>query len=205
MNWGVSQKTIANDLGISRQAVAKHVKRGMPITSTADARAWYNSNIGYRRRRGYAPPVHLNIRWTEDDGDPVDYLSAALADEGKQPEPVKLDHYPEGFWGEDATTSILSILAGGADEPFKSREHVAVAFLCRDAAMRRHIYLLPEMLCDRVGAEDREAAKAALSEWAVAFCERWYGTDFDQLPMLSAGARELSDFYAELPEDISNS
>lgn len=205
MHWGVSHSTIASGIGISRQAVGKHVRRGMPTSSVEDARAWYSSNVTCMRRRMRHYPVCISTTLTDDDhDDALAYLSRTLADEDQPPKPVKLDDYPPGFWGEDATTSILSILAGGADKPFASREHIAVAFLCRDAAMRRHLFLLPEMLGDHVNGKDREAAKDALFAWSEKFCAHWFGEDFRDLPMLSGDAKNLSDFYAQLPEDISN-
>lgn len=51
MTTTVSQKAIADALGISQPGVARHVKKGMPVDSIESALAWHRRNIRPQRQR----------------------------------------------------------------------------------------------------------------------------------------------------------
>lgn len=51
MTTAISQKTIADQLGISQPAVARHIKRGMPQDSVESAVEWHHRNVRPQRVR----------------------------------------------------------------------------------------------------------------------------------------------------------
>jgi hypothetical protein len=69
MPQGLSQGQIAKALGISQPAVAKAVKRGMPLDSFEAATEWRRANQNARRTKTSQPPAP---RPTEPAPDPVD-------------------------------------------------------------------------------------------------------------------------------------
>ncbi len=70
----MTRKEVGDALGITPQAVGLLVKRGMPVTSIAAARAWRERNIDLTRSRPARPkpssPDYVTsdrLPWTEDD------------------------------------------------------------------------------------------------------------------------------------------
>jgi hypothetical protein len=199
--WGVSNSAIASHLGISRQAVTKHRKRGMPCSSLADASAWYFANVSTtRRKRGTFSQLPMRVRpfdfdFDDSTAEAVAELSAASE---ASVEPPPLDHFAEGFWGESATKSILEILGSGSTKTFRNRASILAAFLCIFAAMRLHLRLMPSIMAKRVGARDCDAAEDALMEWSCAFAAHWFGPEFEREPILPEGITRLDEFYRPL-------
>jgi hypothetical protein len=202
--FGVSNSAIANHLGISRQAVTKHRKRGMPCESVEAASAWYFANVSTtRKKRGTFSTLPVRLPSYDMSGsDALDYLDRVNSGEDEAdftPAPVRLDNYPEGFWGEGATKSILRILGNEKTAPFKKRENVIAAWLCINAAMRLHLKLMPSIMSERIaGLRDRDAIQAELMEWVCTFAAHWYGPHFEGDPILPESIDKLSDFYRPL-------
>jgi hypothetical protein len=174
-----TDKTIAEKLGISRQAVAKHRRRGMPADLDA-AVHWYSTNVSYSRRKGQPPYFS-----TEDAGHAV-----RLTTLDDLEETVTLDDYPPGFWGEDASVSITSIVMAEHDSPATAADILAL-WSCVNAAMLRHLHDLSKRMGEQLGRR----AEDMLYQWTELFCARWFGDDFREQPMLTKSARELTDFY----------
>jgi hypothetical protein len=200
MGYGVSNAAIAEHIGISRQMVTKHRRRGMPCDSLGAASAWYFTNVSTsRRKRGTFSnlPTRLPRFDFDDDATAAAIASLSGADEASAG-PPPLDDFPAGFWGTSATKSILDILGNGSTATFRKRESILAAFLCIFAAMRLHLRLMPRIMAGRVGARDREAAEAALMEWSCQFAAHWFGADFEREPILPANIERLSDFFRPL-------
>jgi len=51
MSAAVSQKAIADALGITQPGVAKHIRKGMPVDSVESALAWHRRNVRPQRSR----------------------------------------------------------------------------------------------------------------------------------------------------------
>jgi hypothetical protein len=200
MGYGVSNAAIAEHIGISRQMVTKHRRRGMPCDSLGAASAWYFANVSTsRRKRGTFSnlPTRLPRFDFDDDATAAAIASLSGADDAST-EPPPLDDFPAGFWGTSATKSILEILGNGSTKTFRKRESILAAFLCIFAAMRLHLRLMPRIMAGRVGARDREAAEAALMEWSCQFAAHWFGADFEREPILPEDIERLSDFFRPL-------
>ena len=201
MGYGVSNAAIAEHLGISRQMVTKHRRRGMPCDSLGAASAWYFANVSTsRRKRGTCSRLPMRLpayRFDHDDGTAEAIAALSGADESSTA-PPPLDDFPPGFWGTSATLSILDILGNGSTKTFRKRESILAAFLCIFAAMRLHLRLMPRIMAGRVGARDREAAEAALMEWSCQFAAHWFGPDFKREPILQENIEKLSDFFRPL-------
>jgi hypothetical protein len=200
MGYGVSNAAIAEYIGISRQMVTKHRRRGMPCDSLGAASAWYFTNVSTsRRKRGTFSNLPTRVPRFDFDDDATAAAIASLsgADEASA-DPPPLDDFPPGFWGTSATKSILDILGNGSTATFRKRESILAAFLCIFAAMRLHLRLMPRIMAGRVGARDREAAEAALMEWSCQFAAHWFGPDFEREPILPEDIERLSDFFRPL-------
>lgn len=201
MSYGISNSAIAEHLGISRQMVTRHRRRGMPNDSLGAASAWYFSNVSTtRRKRGTYSTLPMRVRSFDFDDDAATTEAIAAlsgADEAKV-EPPPLDDFQPDFWGTSATKSILEILGSGSTKAFRKREAVMAAFFCIFAAMRLHLRLMPSIMARRVGARDTEAAEAALMEWSCQFAAHWFGPDFEREPILPQDIGKLSDFYRPL-------
>ena len=205
MSYGVSNAAIAQHLNISRQAVTKHRRRGMPCESVEAAAGWYFCNVSTtRRKRGtYSSlPMRLPAYRFDDDGTAEVIAALSGADEVRTepPKSVKLDNFPPDFWGESATRSIISILGKGKTAPFKKRENVLATMFCLFAAMRLHLRLMPSIMAKRIGARDVEAAEDALMEWSCSFAAHWFGEGFEKEPILPTNIEKLSEFYRPLEE-----
>lgn len=203
MSYGVSNTAIADKLGISRQAVSRHRRRGMPCESIEAALSWYQHNVDGRRRRGMFSRLPHRPRPTrsvtvESDSTSSDRIIRELEGREQEPEPIKLDSFPEGFWGEDAPTEICKILAGEKGKGIKSKEDVCAAFSCLDAAKRLHLCLMPEQVAKTLPERDRERITEALSEWVDLFCRHWWGSDYQTAPILPEATKALDEFYRPL-------
>jgi len=201
MGYGVSNAAIAQHLNISRQAVTKHRRRGMPCDSVEAAAGWYFCNVSTsRRKRGtYSNlPTRLPPYRFDDDDATCAAIAALEGTDEANIEPPPLDDFPPGFWGTDATKSILDILSSKNAKIFSKRENTIAAFFCIFAAMRLHLRLMPSIMAKRLGARDREAAEAALMEWSCQFASHWFGEDFEREPILPQDIARLSDFYRPL-------
>ena len=201
MLYGYSNSAIASHLGISRQAVGKHRRRGMPNESLEAASAWYFNNVSTtRRKRGSYSTLPMRVRpfdFDHDDGS-AEAIAALSGADGAKVEPPPLDDFPAGFWGTDATKSILDILSSKKAKIFTKRENTIAAFFCIFAAMRLHLRLMPSIMAKRVGSRDCEAAEAALMEWSCAFAAHWFGEGFEKEPILPTNISALTDFYRPL-------
>jgi hypothetical protein len=201
MLYGYSNAAIAKHLDISRQAVTKHRRRGMPNESLEAASAWYHSNVSVtRRKRGSYSTLPMRVRpfdFDYDDGSAEAIAALSGGDEAKVEQPP-LDDFPDGFWGTDATKSILDILSSKKTKIFTKRENTIAAFFCIFAAMRLHLRLMPKIMAQRVGARDREAAEDALMEWSCAFASHWFGEGFEKEPILPTNISALTEFYRPL-------
>ncbi len=196
MLYGFSNAAIAKHLDISRQAVTKHRRRGMPNESLEAASAWYHGNVSVtRRKRGTFSTLPIRVAAFDFDDDAID--AREVRDEASV-EPPPLDDFPAGFWGTDATKSILDILSSKKTKIFSKRENTIAAFFCINAGMRLHLRLMPAIMAKRVGARDREAAEDALMEWACQFAAHWFGEDFEKEPILPEGITRLDEFYRPL-------
>ena len=186
MSYGVSNAAIAQHLNISRQAVTKHRRRGMPCESVEAAAGWYFSNVSTtRRKRGTYSTLPMRV--------PAYHFEDEASDA-----PPPLDQFPPDFWGESATGSIIKILGRGKAEPLKKRENVLAMMFCLHAAMRLHLRLMPSIMATRVGARDTEAAEDALMQWSCAFAAHWFGEGFQKEPILPTNIKKLSDFFRPL-------
>lgn len=202
----ISNRQIADSLGISRQAVGKHRRNGMPGDSIESAQAWYASHVGCSRRKGRV------THYTKRDAVraiflPPDETASILAsfnndslDEVDFNEPLTLDDYPPGFWGVDASASIARILLGNSKQTASGVEVLAI-FHCIQAAMRRHLRDMPERMAARIGGPNRQRIEDALYEWIEMFCAHWHGSDFRDDPMLPKDLTRLEDFYRPITED----
>ena len=199
--YGASNQQIANRLNISRQAVTKHRRRGMPCESVEAAAGWYFSNVSTtRRKRGTYSTLPLRVpayRFEEDDAS-ADAIASLSGDYEASDAPPPLDNYPPDFWGESATGSIIKILGRGKAAPFKKHENVLAMMFCLHAAMRQHLRLMPGIMAKRVGARDTEAAEDALMQWSCAFAAHWFGEGFEKEPILPTDIEKLSEFYRPL-------
>jgi len=205
MPYGISNTVIAQHLNISRQAVTKHRRRGMPNESLEAASAWYHGNVSVsRRKRGTFSTLPARVRpfdFDYDDGSAEAIAALSGADEADEefPKPVKLDNFPSDFWGESATRSIIKILGKGKTAPFKKREAVLAAWFCISAAQRCQLKLMPQMLAPLlVGLRDREDIEAQLMEWCCQFAAHWFGEGFEKEPILPTNISALTDFYRPL-------
>jgi hypothetical protein len=85
MPYGVSNAAIAEHIGISRQMVTKHRRRGMPCDSLGAASAWYFSNVSTtRRKRGTYSNLPMRLpayRFDDDDATAAAIASLSGADE----------------------------------------------------------------------------------------------------------------------------
>jgi hypothetical protein len=205
MPYGVSNSAIAQHLNISRQAVGKHRRRGMPCDSVEAAAGWYFCNVSTsRRKRGTYSTLPARVRpfhFDYDDGSAEAIAALSGAEEASEefPKSVKLDRFPSDFWGASATGSIIKILGKGKTTPFKKREGVLAAWFCISAAQRCQLKLMPEMLAPLlVGLRNREDIEAQLMEWAIAFAEHWNGKDYWREPILPTNISKLSEFYQPL-------
>ena len=99
-NSGVSYSLIADELGITKQAIARHVKNGMPIDSVGVAVGWYEANVRVRGRsragRRHSLPASM-ADWIAVDKSPK--------------QPLALDDFD--FWQGDPIEQIA--LASGDD------------------------------------------------------------------------------------------
>ena len=195
MKFGISDKDIAQRIGISRQAVAKHRKAGMPVDSMDAAVSWYLSSVNGARRKGLHTPLARVPAFDFDDE--TDYLATINLEE--EPEPMRLDYFAEDFWGESATANILDILGDGSTKAFRKRENVIAAFFCIFAAMRLHLRLMPELMAKRIAKKRTvEQVEAELMEWVCAFASHWFGKDFEREPILPTNINALREFYRAL-------
>jgi hypothetical protein len=210
MHWGLSNADIGRALNISRQAAAKHIKKGMPTDSIENARSWYLGNVGFRGsyKRGSFSRLPVRVVTTPFDGDAagaldyLDHVSREVLDASPaQDDPPRLDNFPEGFWSDDPCMDICNILCDGDEAPLKTPEGVADVFHCLHAAMRLHLFLMPTILASRVGAKDREAAEQVMYDWVRLFCRHWWGQGFEDLPMLSQKVTKLSEWYRPFSKD----
>jgi hypothetical protein len=205
MSYGVSNSSIAEHIGISRQMVTKHRRRGMPNDSLGAASAWYFANVSTcRRKRGTYSNLPMRLpayRFDDDDATAAAIASLSGVHEvvEDEPKPVKLDNFPSDFWGESATASIIRILGKGKAAPFKKRENILAAWFCISSAQRCHLKLMPQMLAPLlVGLDSVEEIEAQLMEWAIAFAEHWHGKEYYAEPILPTNIEKLSDFYRPL-------
>lgn len=193
--YGASNQQIADRLNISRQAVTRHRKRGMPCSSVEDAAAWYQSNVDYSRRRGTFSILPRRVQLFDPESD------AIIAELEDKPQPVRLDYFADGFWGESATATILDILGGGSTKAFRKRENVIAAFFCIFAAMRLHLRLMPALMARRVAKKRSvEEIEDELMQWSCAFASHWFGKDFEREPILPQGINTLTEFYRALED-----
>ena len=205
--FGVSNTTIANHLGISRQMVTKHRRRGMPCDSLEAAAAWYAANVSTtRRKRGTCSilPPRLPAYRFDDDFDSAAAIAALVAANTDaadcfKTKAVKLDRFAPDFWGESATRSILEILGNGKTKLFTKRENVLAAWFCINAAQRLHLRLMPQMVAPLlVGLRDQDEIERQLMEWSIAFASLWYGPDFEGEPILPESVQSLDEFFRPL-------
>lgn len=190
--YGASNQQIADRLNISRQAVTRHRKRGMPCDSVESAVLWYQTNVDYSRRRGTFSRLPSRPIFDPE-------CDAIIAELEGTPEPVRLDRFPDDFWGESAIGSILRILGGGSSKPFRKRENTIAAFFCIFAAMRLHLRMMPELMARRVAKKRSvEEVEAELMEWSCRFAAHWFGEDFESEPILPRNINTLEDFYSSL-------
>ena len=197
MRFGISDKDIAQHIGISRQAVGKHRKAGMPTDSMDSAVSWYLSNVNGARRKGLHAPLSRIPSFDFDDE--TDYLATINLEEER--EPVRLDYFAEDFWGESAIGSILEILGDGSTKAFRKRENVIAAFFCIFASMRLHLRLMPGLMAKRIAKKRTvEEVEAELMEWSCAFASHWFGKDFEREPILPRNINTLREFYRALEE-----
>lgn len=196
--YGVSNSEIARELGISRQAVSRHRRRGMPCENIAAAIGWYRCNVDTsRKRRGTFSRLPARCL-PMDDYDARAALRFFEGDETPEPDPLKLDTFPPDFWASDPPTQICEILAGGKPKAFKTREDVCAVFSCLDAAKRLHLCLMPAQVAATLPASDRERVEAALCVWVDLFCRHWWGEDYQSQPILSQSVKRLDEFYKPL-------
>jgi hypothetical protein len=211
MGWGLSNADIGRALNISRQAVGKHVRKGMPTDSIEHARSWYLNNVGFRGgyKRGTFSRLPTRVVTTAFDAagdDSLDYLDR-VSREGldnpppAQDDPPRLDNFAEEFWSDDPCMDICNIVCDGDETPLKTPEGVADVFHCLHASMRLHLFLMPTILASRVGAKDREAAEQVMYDWVRLFCRHWWGEGFEDLPMLSQRVSKLSEWYHPFSKD----
>ena len=191
--YGASNQQIANRLNISRQAVTRHRKRGMPCSSVDDAVAWYQGHVDYGRRRGTCSRLPVRVFTFDPEGD------AIIAELEGTPEPVRLDQFPDAFWGDAAVGSILRILGNGSTKAFRKRENVVAAMFCIFAAMRLHLRSMPALMAKRVAKKrTAEEVEAELMEWSCAFASHWFGKDYESQPILPENIKTLAEFYHAL-------
>jgi hypothetical protein len=196
--YGVSNQQIADQLNISRQAVTRHRKRGMPCSSLPDALAWYGRHVDASRRRGTFSILPRRVFAPSFDPE-CDRIIGQIEGNEQEPEPVRLDYFAKDFWGDSATASILNILGGGSTKAFRHRENVIAAFFCIFAGMRLHLRLMPQMMARRmVKKRTVEQVEAELMEWSCAFASRWFGKDFEKEPILPTNINALREFYRAL-------
>lgn len=158
-NSGVSLSAIAAELGITKQAVARHVKNGMPTDSVGVAVGWYEGNVRSRGRSRASVKSHA--------------LPASIA-HWLGEEPIELDDFD--FWHSDAVEQIA--LSIGADEPALDTPEAMFAFcdLVLHAVLsviRLHVAQMPTRCAHRANPQHPATAESALQEWSDAFFERW--------------------------------
>ena len=193
MSYGVSNTAIAAELGISRQSVSKHRRRGMPCESIEAALAWYGSHVDASRRKGMFSRLPHRPRPIADPE--CDRIIRELEGREQEPEPLRLDSFPPDFWEADAPTQICKILAGAKGKGIKTKEDVCAVFSCLDAAKRLHLAMMPERVAATFPERDRERITEALSAWVDMYCRRWYGDDYQSQPILSESVKSLDEFY----------
>lgn len=170
----------------------------MPCSSVEDAVAWYATHVDASRRRGTFSRLPTRI-FTPSIDPECDRIIAELEGRESEPEPMRLDYFPEGFWGESATASILDILGDGSTKAFCKRENVIAAFFCIFAAMRLHLRLMPQLMAKRLSKLcDAKDIEAELMEWSCAFASHWFGKDFEREPILPRNINTLREFYRAL-------
>jgi hypothetical protein len=178
----LTHKEIAKELKITRQAVSKLVRRGMPTSSAEAAQFWRQRNT---RRLHYTPtplpryqppalpaPVALETL-SVDDGS----LEALNADGSV----IDLRAWDELTSEERINVAVADILDGELDNPdgeVPSMEHaIAFAKLCNEV-LRQRIRRMPAAVAAAANPENPSQAQTALEDWLAAFEAEMFTQDY---------------------------
>ena len=178
----ISLSQIADALNMSKQAVSRHVKNGMPTSSIEAAVEWYDMNVSRGRSRR---PFGHNF-------------NKPFARPLPPPPPrVALDTFGPDFWSDDPVEQIALTLGEDAGEITTADEAVRFCGAVLHAVLgciRTHILMLPTLAAEAANPEDPEAAERALDEWAALFMRRWSGENWqDETLILSPSAKDLRE------------
>jgi hypothetical protein len=158
---------IADALNMSKQAVSRHVKNGMPTTSVETAVDWYEMNV--RKTRSRRPHLHNFTKHAAPAWTP--------------PAPVKLDTFPADFWQDDPVEQIALTLGEDAAEITTADDAVRFCGAVLHAVLgciRTHVLMMPTLAAEAANPDDPEAAERALDQWAALFMRRWSGEDWQE-------------------------
>jgi len=184
----VTNTELAAQLGISRQATAKLVARGMPRDSVTRAQAWRRRNTGSRIRKDISPAKALAELEAEGEELPTDSVSLdeqlSLIQKVRRAAARRYDEAIEAREDDSArrwAQVVLSLSQRGADAELKLRrareiEGQTISFKDAEAVflgilkdIRKHTDAMPASLAGKVNPHDTALACQILTDWRVSF------------------------------------
>jgi hypothetical protein len=187
---------LAAQLGISRQAASKLIKRGMPRDSVSRAQAWRRRNTGSSVPRDVSPDKALAELEAEGDELPADSVSLeeqlALIQKVRRAAARRYDEAIEAHEDDSArrwAQVVLSLSQRGADAELKlrrAREIEGQTISFNDATalftgilkeLRTYSDAMPASLAGRVNPHDTELALRILTDWRDSFHRMIHAAD----------------------------
>jgi len=180
---------LAAGLGISRQAATKLKKRGMPVTTIAQAQGWRRRNTRSAVPADPAAAASIAAGTLEElaaEGAPLPEDSAGLKEQLAMIGKVRraaVARYERALEAEEDDNArrwaqvVLSLSQRGADAELKLKRaltlegetiayHDAQAIFCRFLReIRTHCDTMPASLAGRVNPSDTTHAMGVLTEW----------------------------------------
>lgn len=179
---------LAAQLGISRQATAKLIARGMPRDSVGRAQSWRRRNTGSKVPKDISPDAALAELEAEGEELPADSASIeeqlALIAKVRRAAARRYDEAIAGAEDDSArrwAQVLTSLSVRGADAEVKlrrAREMEKKSMSYEDAVhvfsgilkeLKTYTDAMPSSLAGRVNPHDTEHARKTLVEWRDAF------------------------------------
>jgi hypothetical protein len=184
----MTHKELAKKLKITRQAVSKLVRRGMPTVSADAAQFWRQRNAQRHTRHMMTPvaPMRYTVAASAllPDDDPLESLTAGDADFeliAAGDDDIALDGWQSLTVDERISVAVADFLDGEFDDidrAIPSIEHAIAFSKIANEVLRYRLRQMPAEVAAAANPDNPAQAKAALQEWLAAFSAEMFQPDY---------------------------
>jgi hypothetical protein len=190
----MTHKELAKELKITRQAVSKLVRRGMPTTSAEAAQFWRQRNT--RRLTRYVatrlPPMRCAATASAalPDDDPLQSLTVGDDDFNliaAGDDDLALDGWQSLTVDQRISIAIADFLSGEFDDidrEVPTIEHAIAFSKLTNEVLRHRLRQLPAEVAAAANPDNPAQAKTAMEEWLAAFKAEMFLPDGECKPAL---------------------